>query len=281
MNALPAAPTTVWSLAGRSALVTGGGSGLGLAFAEALAEAGAAVTIADIAADRAEQAAQRLTAAGYNAVGSCINVCDRAALHDAFEAHLARFGGLDSVFCNAGIDSGTGVWNPAGHRNAAGQIDMLADADWDSTIATNLTGVFNTLKEAARVMKAHGIRGSIVVTSSNAAFTVAPMAGTAYMPAKAAVSHLMRSAALELAAWGIRVNAIAPGPFATRIGGGGVIDDPQVRSAWDALIPLGSMASPERIKPLAVFLASDASDYMTGSEVVIDGGMSLGRPIPR
>ena len=98
-----------------------------------------------------------------------------------------------------------------------------------------------------------------------------------YMPAKAGVLHMVRALALELADYRIRVNAIAPGPFVTNIGGGWVKKDPEIRKAWDAIVPLGRMAEPEQIKPLALLLASDASDYMTGSHVVIDGGMMLGR----
>lgn len=270
-----------FSLRGKSALVTGAASGLGLAYAEALAEAGAAVTLADLDGARAEREAARLAASGQPARVAAVDVCDRAGLHAAFEAHAEIYGGVDVVFCNAGIDSGVGVWSPAGGRNEAGQIDTLSPEIWDSTLAVNLTGVFNTIREAARLMKQGGRGGSIVATSSNAAFLTAPMAGTAYMPSKAGVSHLVRSVALELAEYGIRVNAIAPGPFVTEIGGGGVKNDPAVRAAWSALIPLGEMATPDQIKPLAVFLASDASRYMTGSQVVIDGGMSLGPPPSR
>ena len=99
----------------------------------------------------------------------------------------------------------------------------------------------------------------------------------AYMPAKAGVAHMVRHAALELAEFRIRVNAIAPGPVVTNIGGGWLKKDPVARKAWDALVPLGAVAEVENLKPLALFLASDASSYMTGSHVLIDGGMALGK----
>lgn len=265
-----------FDIAGRSALVTGAASGLGLAYAEALAEAGAAVTLSDIDETKAFEEAGRLRAEGYEVRAETLDVADRQATNAAVAAHMAAYGGLDIAFANAGIDSGDGFWNPAGHRNPDTQIDTLDPAWWDRTLAVNLTGVFNTLREVARVMKDAGKGGSIVVTSSNAADINVPVVGQSYMPAKAGVAHLVRHAALELAEFGIRVNAIAPGPFVTNIGGGKVKNDPAARAFWDRQIPLGSMAVTNQIKPLALLLASDASSYMTGSHVVIDGGMQLG-----
>ena len=130
---------------------------------------------------------------------------------------------------------------------------------------------------AVRIMKASGKGGSIIATASNAGLVSEPIVGMPYMPAKAGVLHMVRHLALELAEFRIRVNAIAPGPFVTNIGGGWVKNDPVARAAWDAIVPLGKMAETDQIKPLALLLASDASDYMTGSHVVIDGGMMLGK----
>ncbi len=256
--------------------MTGAASGLGLACAEVLVEAGASVTLGDIDGTTVEAEAARLRADGFTARADTFDVADREATRAAVDAHVRTYGGLDIAFANAGIDSGDGFWNAAGHRNDHAQIDTLDPEWWDRTIAVNLTGVFNTLREAARVMKANGTGGSIVVTSSNAATINVPVVGTAYMPAKAGVAHLVRHSALELAGFRIRVNAIAPGPFVTNIGGGVVKTDPTVRAMWDAKIPLGSIATPDQIKPLALLLASDASSYITGAQLVIDGGMSLG-----
>lgn len=267
-----------FAITGRSALVTGAASGLGLAYAEAMAEAGASVTLTDIDGDAAKEQAGRLCALGYLARAASLDVCDLCATRAVIEEHVATFGSLDIVFANAGVDSGVGFLCPDGTRHPLGQIDTLDPAQWDRTLAINLTGVFNTVREAARAMKALGKGGSIIATSSNAAFITAPMVGLAYMPAKAGVAHLVRCVAMELAPYGIRVNAIAPGPFITNIGGGAMKTDPVVRRAWDALIPLGAIADTEQIKPLALLLASDASRYMTGSQVVIDGGMMLGTP---
>jgi NAD(P)-dependent dehydrogenase (short-subunit alcohol dehydrogenase family) len=264
-----------FDIKGRSALVTGGASGLGLAFVEAMAEGGASVTIADVDLPGAEREAKRLSAEGYNVRAAHMDVTDRDETAEVFAEHAETFGGLDIAFANAGIDPGAGFWNPAGHRNEDGQIDTFDPARWDRTIAINLTGVYNTVREAARLMKPRR-KGSIIATSSNAALINEAIVGTAYMPAKAGVAHFVRHMALELAEYRIRVNAIAPGPFVTNIGGGW-LKDPVVRKAWDSKVPLGRMAEPWQIKPLALYLASDASSYMTGSQVVIDGGFMVGK----
>lgn len=265
-----------FNIRGRSALVTGAASGIGLAYAEAMAEAGAAVTLTDIDLEGAERQSRRINAEGGQTRAARLDVVDREATRKAFDDHVLAFGGCDIAFANAGIDPGAGFWNPDGHRNEDGQIDTLDPARWDKTIAINLTGVFNTIREAARVMKKRKCGGSIIATSSNAALVNEAIVGMAYMPAKAGVAHLVRHAALELAEYRIRVNAIAPGPFVTNIGGGW-LKDPVVRAAWDKSVPLGRIADTCQIKPLALYLASDASNYMTGSHVVIDGGMMLGK----
>jgi NAD(P)-dependent dehydrogenase (short-subunit alcohol dehydrogenase family) len=265
-----------FDIRGRSALVTGAASGIGLAYAEAMAEAGARVTLTDVDAAGAEREAARLRAAGATARAQLLDVANREQQRAVFDAHVAAYGGLDICFANAGVGIGSGFWNPAGHRNPDGQVDTLDPAYWDRTIAINLTGAYNTLREAVRVMKAGGKPGSIVATTSNAAVINEAIVGMPYMPAKAGVAHMVRHLAMELAEFRIRVNAIAPGPFVTNIGGGSV-RDPVVRAAWDKFVPLGRMAETWQIKPLALYLASDASSFVTGSQIIIDGGMSLGK----
>ncbi|MFC3100413.1 SDR family NAD(P)-dependent oxidoreductase [Altererythrobacter lauratis] len=267
-----------FDLSGRSGLVTGAASGIGLAYAEVLAEAGAKVTLTDIDAEGAARECARLVDQGYEARW---DVCDVSKLDEvarAFDHHVAAYGGCDVAFANAGLDVGNGFWTPEGTRNPEGQIDVYDPDRWYKSIGINLNGVFHTVREAARVMKANKHRrgGSIVITSSNAAEVNEAIVGVPYMAAKAGVKHFMRHAAYELAAYGIRVNAIAPGPFVTNIGDGWVKKNPAAKKAWDELVPVGRMAETYQIKPLALLLASDAGSYMTGAHVMIDGGMQLG-----
>jgi len=265
----------------RSALVTGAGSGIGLAYAECMAEAGARVTLTDIDGEGAAREAQRLVDAGHEARFAICDVSDLEAVARAFDDHVRAYGGCDIAFANAGLDVGGGFWTPEGARNPEGQIDVYDPDRWYKSIGINLNGVFHTVREAARVMKAHEANGqcrggAIVITSSNAAEVNEAIVGVPYMAAKAGVKHFMRHAAYELAAYGIRVNAIAPGPFVTNIGEGWVKKNPAAKKAWDELVPVGRMAETYQIKPLALLLASDAGSYITGAHVMIDGGMQLG-----
>ncbi|WP_126173860.1 SDR family NAD(P)-dependent oxidoreductase [Altericroceibacterium xinjiangense] len=270
-----------FDIAGRSALVTGAASGIGLAYAEVMAEAGAKVTLADLDMEGAEREAARLRDSGADARAVRCDVSQLDQVVAAFDSHVEAFGGCDIAFANAGLDVGNGFWTPEGTRNPEGQIDVYPAESWYKSIGINLNGAFHTVREAARVMKQNEERtgrrgGSIVITSSNAAEVNEAIVGVPYMAAKAGVKHFMRHAAYELAAHGIRVNAIAPGPFVTNIGGGWVKKNPAAKKAWDELVPVGRMAETYQIKPLALLLASDAGSYMTGSHVMIDGGMQLG-----
>jgi NAD(P)-dependent dehydrogenase (short-subunit alcohol dehydrogenase family) len=271
-----------FTIAGRSALITGAASGIGLAYAECMAEAGAKVTLSDIDVAGAQREAARLAAEGFEARWAACDVADLAQVAAAVDGHVAAFGGLDICFANAGLDVGGGFWTPDDRRNPDGQLDSYDPERWYRSIGINLTGCFHTVREAARAMKANerngsGRRGgSIVITSSNAAEVNEAIVGVPYMAAKAGVKHFMRHSAYELAAYGIRVNAIAPGPFVTNIGDGWVKKNPAAKKAWDELCPLGHMAETYQIKPLALLLASDAGSYMTGAHVMIDGGMQLG-----
>jgi NAD(P)-dependent dehydrogenase (short-subunit alcohol dehydrogenase family) len=268
----------LFSVAGQGAIVTGAGSGLGLAIAEALAENGARVTLLDVDADRVATETRRLEARGYEARGEVVDVSDHAALERAFDSTVAAQGRLDIVFANAGIDSGpgfvTGWFGASRTRNSAGAIESYSDERWNRVIDVNLTGVFATLRAAARRMKPQR-SGKLIVTTSVAGYQCEPAIGSAYMAAKAGAAHLMRNVAHELAAFNITVNAIAPGFFVTNIGGGHA-KNPEVQRAMAAVMPMHRVGVPDDIKGLALFLASPASTYLTGQEITIDGGWTLG-----
>jgi NAD(P)-dependent dehydrogenase (short-subunit alcohol dehydrogenase family) len=259
-------------------IVTGGASGLGLGYAEALAENGARVTILDVDAGRIATETRRLQGLGFAVRGAVVDVCDRAAIDLAFDAALVAHGRLDVVFANAGIDPGPGfVGGWAGSqrpRNPEGALENYTDERWNRVLDINLNGIFATLRAGARLMRPQR-SGRMIVTTSVAAYQCEPAIGAAYMTAKAGAAHLMRQVALELAAYGITVNAIAPGFFATNIGGGHA-KQPQVQEAMGRLIPMHRVGFAADIKGLALFLASPASAYLTGQQISIDGGWALG-----
>jgi len=268
----------LFSVAGQGAIVTGAGSGLGLAIAEVLAENGARVTLLDVDADRIATETRRLEGHGYHARGEVVDVSDHAALERAFDSAVAAHGRLDIVFANAGVDSGPGFvsgWFGANRvRNPAGALESYSDERWNRVIDVNLTGVFATLRAAARRMKPQR-SGKMIVTTSVAGYQCEPAIGSAYMAAKAGAAHLMRSVAHELAAFNVTVNAIAPGFFVTNIGGGHA-KNPEVQRAMAAAMPMHRVGFPDDIKGLALFLAAPASAYITGQEITIDGGWTLG-----
>jgi NAD(P)-dependent dehydrogenase (short-subunit alcohol dehydrogenase family) len=265
-----------FDISGRSAFVTGAASGIGLAYAETMAEAGAKVTLSDVDGAAAEREAARLRGEGYEARAVQLDVTDRARTSAVMDEHAATYGGLDICFANAGLGLGPGFWSPGGGRDPAGQIDTYDPADWDRIIAINLTGAYNTMRDAARIMKAQGRGGSIIATASNAGLMCEAIVPMPYMPSKAGVIHMVKHMALELGEYKIRVNAICPGPFATNIANG-YLKDPVVRKAWDESTLMGRIADTYQIKPLALYLASDASSYVTGTPMLIDGGMALGK----
>ena len=263
----------------RTAIVTGGASGIGLGYAEALAANGARVTLLDVDQRRIDAEVARLRGAGFDVKGCVVDVTNHAGLNQAVDDIVDGYGRLDAVFANAGIDPGpgyVGAWvGEERPRLPEGAIENYQDERWNRVIDINLNGIFATVRAAARHMRPHR-RGHIIITTSAASQRVEPAIGAAYMAAKAGAAHFMRSVALELAAYQITVNAIAPGMFVTNIGGGHA-KDPAVQKAFASVIPLHRVGFPDDMAGLALFLASDAGSYVTGQEIVIDGGLCLGR----
>ncbi len=268
----------LFTVEGHGVIVTGGASGIGLGYVEALAGKGARVTIFDIDPRRIEAEVGRLRAAGLDVAGQVLDVTDHAALETAVDSVADHYARLDAVFANAGIDSGPGFltgW--AGEdrpRAPEGELERYTDQRWNRVIEVNLNGVFATVRAASRHMKVQR-RGRIVLTTSLAGRRVEPAIGSAYMAAKAGAAHFMRCAALELAAYGVTVNAIAPGFIVTNIGGGHA-KAAAVQQRMARAIPLGRVGLPADLHGLALFFASAASSYVTGQEIVVDGGWGLG-----
>jgi NAD(P)-dependent dehydrogenase (short-subunit alcohol dehydrogenase family) len=176
------------------------------------------------------------------------------------------------------VDSGVGfVGSWAGSQRSRvteGALENYTDERWNRVIDINLNGIFATVRAAARHMKPRK-SGRVIITTSVAATHIEPAIGSAYMAAKAGAAHFMRCAALELAAYNITVNAIAPGFIVTNIGGGHA-HNPATQQAMSAVIPMHRVGFPTDLHGLALFLASPGSGYITGQEIAIDGGWSLG-----
>jgi NAD(P)-dependent dehydrogenase (short-subunit alcohol dehydrogenase family) len=256
------------TLQGKVAFVTGGGSGIGEGACRAFAQAGAAVAVVDLRSDAANAVAEQITASGGQAMAIAADVADEEAVVQAVAGTVARFGGLHVAFANAGIN---------GMQTA---IEEMTLDEWNATIGTNLTGTFLTVKHAIPHLRAAG-GGSIVVTASingNRLFSAPGYA--AYSTSKAGQAVFARMAAVELARWNIRVNTILPGGVSTNIGERTYRRNLE-RITYDIKMPehfpplTGARATPEEVADLVLFLASDASKHITGTEVVIDGAHSL------
>jgi NAD(P)-dependent dehydrogenase (short-subunit alcohol dehydrogenase family) len=268
----------LFKVEGYGVVVTGGASGIGLGYAEALAANKARVTILDVHAQRVETETGRLQGAGLDVRGQVVDVTDHKALDAAVDEAVRLYGRLDVMFANAGIDPGIGFiggW-PGSERPrvAEGAFEHYTDERWNRLIEINLNGVFATVRAAVRHMKPKK-SGRIIVTTSVAATRIEPAIGAAYMAAKAGIKNLMRCVALELAAYNITVNAIAPGYIVTNIGDGHA-HNPVEQKAVAKTIPMHRVGFPEDMQGVALFLSSPASDYITGQEIIVDGGQELG-----
>jgi NAD(P)-dependent dehydrogenase (short-subunit alcohol dehydrogenase family) len=261
--------SALFDVAGLVTIVTGGASGIGLAYAEAMADNGANVTIFDLDRARLDAETKRL-----GARGRLVDVTDGAALDRAFDETAREHGRLDVVFANAGIGGGPGFLALDGRRNDERAFEKLDPAQWDRIFQLDVTALFRTIQAAARHMKA-GKGGRIIVTTSISATKTENFVAAPYVAAKAAAAQLVRQAALELAEYNILVNAIAPGPFVTNISGGRLRDE-KIQAALSRYCPLKRLGRPEDIQGLALFLASPASQYMTGASLTVDGGVTLG-----
>lgn len=245
-------------LEGRTALVTGAGSGIGAAIARRFAQEGAAVAINYLGhGDEARALEAEVSKGGGNAIAIEADVSDRAAVEAMTAEVVERLGALDVLVANAGVEE----------RQPLLEID---DENWNRTVAVNLTGPFLCLQAAARHMRAAG--GGTVVNVSSIHEDYPFPEYTPYAAAKGGLQMLMRNAAVELAPSGIRVNNIAPGAIATPINQA-TLDDPEKQRQLREVVPMERMGTPEEVAEVAVFLASRRSSYVTGSTYYVDGGM--------
>ncbi len=249
---------------GKAVLVTGAAQGIGRTIAARFAAEGAGVLIFDLNAAEATRAAEELRAAGGSAEAVAGDVAVRADVQRAVARCVERFGGIDVLIAHAG----TADFQP---------LLEIDERSWRRIIDVNLTGVFLCTQEAGRVMAAAG-GGAIVVTASTNAFYVETN-GAHYNASKGGVVAFMRSAAIDLAPLGIRVNAVAPGVVRTPLAAW-VTDDPENAAPYLRRIPLNRFAETDDVANAVLFLASDEAAYITGQDLVLDGGLTLGIALP-
>jgi len=249
-----------FNLDGRVAVVTGAASGLGIEFSEAMAEAGADVVCSDVNEGACEETAERVRGLGRDALAVRCDVSKEDDVKAMVERAVERFGGVDVLFNNAGIAD-------------AAPVHEYPTENWHQVIDVDLHGVYYCARECLKVMVGQG-SGKIINIASiwglAGASSVFPI--PAYNAAKGAVVNLTRELGLEYATQGIQVNAICPGFFRSRLAGG-AYDDPDFVSAITEFTPMKRVAEASEIRGAAIFVASAASENMTGQMLVLDGGV--------
>lgn len=248
----------LFDLHGKRALVTGGSSGIGRKVAEAYLQAGAEVAIAARHSEVLDEVAGELAAAGGRVVPVSCDVTQPDQVTRMLDQVIAELGGIDIAVCNAGIIT------------VAPMLDMPVD-EFQRIQNTNVTGVFLTAQAAARAMVRQGQGGVIINTASMSGHIInIPQQVGHYCASKAAVIHLTKAMAVEFAPHNIRVNSVSPGYILTEL----VEPLVEYHRQWEPKIPLGRIGRSEELAGIYLYLASEASSYMTGSDLVIDGGYS-------
>lgn len=246
---------------GRAIIVTGAGSGIGRATAVALARAGALVCVSDVVLPAAEETAHMIAESGGRAIALAVDVTDEDAVATMVASVVAEFGRLDGAFNNAGI------------RGAVRHAHDMTLAEFRRVMEINVTGVFLCQREELKALY-RARRGAIV----NMASVMAQVVGHAmihYAASKCAVAGLTRGAALEAAAHGVRVNAVAPGTIETPLNVALAGSVEKMRERWVGSYPMGRLGQPHEVADAVLWLLGDSSSFVTGQMILIDGGMSL------
>jgi NAD(P)-dependent dehydrogenase (short-subunit alcohol dehydrogenase family) len=246
---------------GKVALVTGAAAGMGLATANAFAEAGASVVLADYREGGVKAAAERLIAAGHKAIAIRCDVSDDVEVAAMVDRTVSEFGRLDAAFNNAGVMA-----------HVAPTAESTRD-DWDRVIGINLRGVWSCMKYELRQMERQG-SGAIVNNASVGALTGNPGIGS-YIASKHGVVGLTRTGALEYVKKGIRVNAINPGLIDTQVGRDVFKGDEQVYAETAKGVPIGRAGRPDEIASAVLWLCSPGASYVVGHALTIDGGLTV------
>ena len=244
-------------LEGKVALISGGARGMGAAEARMFASEGASVVIGDVLEDEGRRVAAEIGEAGGQALFVTLDVTSESQWRDAIDAAVSSFGRLDVLVNNAGIGGG-------------GNVEETTEADWDRTMDINAKGVFLGTKTAIPAMRRSG-GGSIINISSQLGIVGTDNSSPQYQASKGAVRLLTKSTAIQYAREGIRANSVHPGPIVTPMTEAGRADQDRY-DLTVSRIPLGRYGEPEDVAYGVLFLASDESSFMTGSELVIDGG---------
>ena len=256
--------TELFDLTGKTAIVTGASYGLGVVFAEALASQGAQLVLAARSEDKLNGLCQKLRSAGHEAVAVKCDVSDSAQVRALMEAAASRFDRIDILVNNAGVAADSGMLP-----------ERVPDEAFASTVQVNLLGLWYCCRYAAHSMLSDGKGGSIINTASVAGLIGVGNFPPAYQATKAAVINLTRNLACSWADRNVRVNALAPGWFPSEMTGPafsapGFLD-------WAAgFAPMGRIGQPAELAPALIFLASEASSFVTGQVLAVDGGLSAG-----
>ena len=245
-----------FSLREKTAIVTGAGQGLGLAIARALQAAGAHVVVAELNEETGQNAADEIETEFIQ-----VDVTDSASVRELVETVRERHDRVDVMVNGAGV---------AAHVPA----EEMSDEEWRSIMSVNLDGVFWCCREAGKVMLEQGSGAIVNVASMSGIISNRPQSQAHYNASKAAVIMLTKSLAGEWASRGVRVNAVSPGYIDTPLVHEDLAD-PELNEAWLSGTPMGRPAQPEEIAPAVVYLASEASSFATGSNLVIDGGYTI------